>query len=293
MPATIQTTVFDDTYPFAGDAPALAADSYAYADVIPFPRAAVADLPPIGEPAADPATCIELCLLGGFRLLVNDQETAVGLAGQRLLSLLACLGRPASRSRIALMLWPDTTEARAQANLRTALHRVQRACPGTLYTTSSHVGLEESVRVDLQATRRIATDILGIGGAAGSPDALVGAALRVNLYDDLLPEWDDEWLRDDQYRHRHLRLDALEVLAQRLAGRGRHREAFHLALAAVQADPLRDSAHETLIRSCLARGNRNDAMTHYSTYRQILQDELGLDPAPEIDSLLRDCCASA
>jgi DNA-binding SARP family transcriptional activator len=292
MPASINlsSTLLDDLDAGTPAAPVL----LDYARVIPFPRRAGAgDLPAAGETAGAPASSIELCLLGGFRLVMNHDEVSVGLAGQRLLSLLACLGRPASRARIALVLWPDTTEARAQANLRTALHRVQRGCAGILHTTSTHLGLNESVRVDMMAIRTVATDLLGIGAATHPPEALLGRALRMNLYDDLLPEWDDDWLRDDQYRHRHLRLDTLEVLAQRLAGSGRHREAFHLALAAVQADPLRDSAHETLIRSCLARGNRNDAMEHYSTYRRILKDELGLDPAPAIDNLLVDCCASA
>jgi DNA-binding SARP family transcriptional activator len=58
------------------------------------------------------------------------------------------------------------------------------------------------------------------------------------------------------------------------------------ALAAVQADMLRDSAHETLIRACLAQGNRHEAYTHYTAYRRILRDELGLDPPADLGRLL-------
>jgi DNA-binding SARP family transcriptional activator len=290
MPVTINATLphLLETAGRGRTAPSYEAD----AQIIPFPRAATAALPEFEQTAGDLPGSIELCLLGGFRLFLDHDAVVVGLPAQRLLGLLAC-GHAASRARIAVMLWPDATEARAQSNLRTALHRVQRSCPGILYTTSSHIGLSQAVQVDMKVIRKVATDILGFGAVTDPPEALLSEALRLNLYDDLLPDWDDEWLRDDQYRHRHLRLDTLEVLAQRLAALGQHRAAFHAALAAVQADPLRDSAHETLIRSCLARGNRNDAMTHYSTYRRILQSELGLDPAPAIDSLLVDSCASA
>ena len=58
------------------------------------------------------------------------------------------------------------------------------------------------------------------------------------------------------------------------------------ALAAVQADTLRDSAHESLIRACLAQGNRHEAYTHYTTYRRVLREELGLDPSPALGRLL-------
>jgi DNA-binding SARP family transcriptional activator len=264
------------------------------ARIIPFPRAAVRPEPPAAPVTApDPDSSIDLNLLGGFGLAVDHQPVSVGLTGQRLLSLLACLGRPVSRSRAAFLLWPDTAEARAQSNLRTAVYRLQRACRGALESTGPHVGLGASVRVDVAAIRQVAGDILGLGQLPDNSDAVVADALRLNLYEDLLPDWQDDWLRDDQYRHRQLRLDTLEVLAQRLADSGRHREAFHIALAAVQADPLRDSAYETLIRSCLARGNRNDAMNAYHTYRRIMRDELGLDPSRTIDELLVERRATA
>jgi DNA-binding SARP family transcriptional activator len=286
MPA-ISSALLDDVSPTT-----TLPDDIGYAQVIPFPGSAP-DRPPVAETAGNQNSRIDLYLLGGFSLAVDHRAVPVGLAGQRLLSLLACLDRPVSRSRAAFVLWPDAIESRAQANLRTGLYRVQRCCPGALDTTSSHVGLGASVRVDMTAIRRIATGILGLGPISPVSEALVGDALRLNLYEDLLPDWEDDWLRDDQHRHRQLRLDTLEVLAQRLAGLGRHREAYHLALAAVQADPLRDSAHETLIRSCLARGNRNDAMNAYHRYRRIMRDELGLDPTSAIDDLLVDRRATA
>jgi DNA-binding SARP family transcriptional activator len=227
---------------------------------------------------------VELHLLGGFRLLIGGELVHVGKTGERLLAVVACRGRQATRSQIAHALWPDTTSSRAHANLRTALYRLYRRGPGAIHATTSYLQLPVGMQIDLEATTRLANQVLS--NDVVTDPALLSGALRANLYDDLLPDWDDEWLSDTQYRYRQLRLTALETLSQHLAAAGHHGAAVQTALAAVQADPLRDSAHEILIRAWLAQGNRHEAITHYTTYRRILRDELGLDPPASIGELL-------
>jgi len=228
----------------------------------------------------------ELNLLGGFRLATQGQPVLIGINGQRLLAMLVWRGRQASRSQIAHALWPDNTGARAYANLRTAFYRLQRTCPNLVLATKTHLQLHPCIRVDCERTRQLATRLLGGNSEPDCATALLEDALRANLYDDLLPDWDDEWLVDHQYTYHQLRLDALETLSGRLAALGRHGAAVQAALAAVQADRLRESAHETLIRAWIAQGNRNEAITHYRIYRRILQDELGLDPPAALGQML-------
>lgn len=254
-----------------------------HAEVVPFPTRTLAT-PAVHQPSdRNGDRTIELNLLGGFRLLVGGELVPVGRTSQRLLAVIACRGRQVSRSQIAHTLWPDTTSARAHANLRTALYRLFRSCPEVVYATSSYVQLAVGIRIDLEQTTRLANNVLGRDAA---DDALLGQALQANLYDDLLPDWDDDWLSDHQYRFRQLRLTALETLSVQLAAAGQHGAAVQTALAAVQADSLRDSAHESLIRACLAQGNRHEAYLHYTTYRRILRDELGLDPPANLGRLL-------
>jgi len=265
-----------------------------HADVIPLRGRMVDDslhrpggrVPQPRQPSAQTEDChpAELNLLGGFRLLVAGAPAQVGRTGQRLLAVLACRGRQATRTQVAHALWPDTTSARAHANLRTALYRLCRSTPDVVQVSTTYLRLGADLRIDLEQSTRLANRIVGNDVAAD--DNLFHDALRANLYDDLLPDWDDEWLADHQYRHRQLRLTALETLSSHLAAAGHYGAAVQTALAAVQADSLRDSAHQTLIRACLAQGNRHEAYTHYTTYRRILRDELGLDPPPYIGQLL-------
>lgn len=227
---------------------------------------------------------IELNLLGGFRLTIGGAPTHIGKTGEKLLALVATRGRHTTRTHTAHTLWPDTTTTRAHANLRTALYRLYRRAPTIIHTTTTHLQLPLNIQIDLEHTTHLANHLLT---THPSPDHThLTTALQTNLYDDLLPDWDDHWLTDTQYRYRQLRLAALEQLSTHLTRTGHYGPAIQTALAAVQADPLRDSAHETLIRTCLAQGNRHQAQTHYNTYRQILRDELGLDPPPAIHQLL-------
>jgi DNA-binding SARP family transcriptional activator len=251
-----------------------------YADVVALPTWTV------GAPqvlAARPGP-VELHLLGGFRLLIDGDLVPIGRTGQRMLALLACRGCPATRGQVAHALWPDAASDRAYANLRNGLYRLYRRGAGTVHATPAYLRLGDGTSVDLEHSSRLARQVLS--GDAPDDRALLTDALAANLDDDLLPDWDEEWLADHQYRYRQLRLTALETLSTRLTAAGRYGAAVQAALSAVQADRLRDSAHEALIRACLAQGNWHEAFTHYTSYRRILRDELGLEPPASIGRLL-------
>src|SRR6266436_1037610 len=71
-------------------------------------------------------------LLGDFLLLLEDAPVTT-VDWPRLQSLLAYLvlhaAAPQSRTHLAFLLWPDSTEAQAHTNLRHLLHRLRRALP--------------------------------------------------------------------------------------------------------------------------------------------------------------------
>ena len=226
--------------------------------------------PEPGQPIDDSpesANQVELNLLGGFRLLEAGELVQVSLTGQRLLALLACRSGSLVRSQIAHILWPDTINARAAASLRTTLYRMERTCPGLVVATRTHLRLAAGMRVDLEQSTKLATRILAADLPANAE--LLEDALRANLYDDLLPNWDEDWLTEHQSRFHQLRLESLEALSARLTAAGHHGAAVLAAQAAVHADSLRDSAHESLIRACVVQGNRHDALVHFAAYKSV------------------------
>jgi DNA-binding SARP family transcriptional activator len=227
---------------------------------------------------------IRLGLLRGFNLRVGSDPVPLIWSAQRLVAFLALQDRPLSRSYVAEVLWPETTTIRANANLRSALWRTQRSCRPLVAASSQHLAIASGVRVDVRAAVVRAHRLLG----QATPGEDLGADLRADLSADLLPEWDgdDDWVVVERERYLQLRLHALEAMCVRLAEEGRYGEAVEAGLAAVRAEPLRESAHHALIRVHLAEGNRWEAVRQYSRCRRLLLDELGLEPSDALRDLL-------
>lgn len=106
------------------------------------------------------------------------------------------------------------------------------------------------------------------------------------LTNELLPGWYEEWVVTERDRLRQLRLHGLEALCGRYAAVGRFGQAIQAGMAAVSADPLRESAWRALIQATLSEGNLGEAVKHYRTYRQVVMSELGVEPSDRIRKLI-------
>jgi len=227
-----------------------------------------------------------LCLLGGFQLLVGGLPVHVPVQAQRLLVLLAVRSAQ-PRSTLAGTLWGDIPESRAHAYLRNAIWRVRLASGSALRCSRHTVGLAPTVTLDLDVARSGAHAVLSRQSAAVRPD-LIGV-----LDHDLLPSWDEEWLLIDRERQRQLRLHALEALSDALCRAGQYPDAIAAALAAVRAEPLRESAQRTLIGAHLAEGNICEAVRQFDVYRRLLDDEMGIAPGRRLTAIVGDALRTA
>jgi DNA-binding SARP family transcriptional activator len=222
---------------------------------------------------------VQLRLLGGFRFDVGGRPVALPVQAQRLLAVLA-LGGPRPRSTLAGLLHGDVAEARAQAYLRNAIWRVRQVADGTLHCTRAAVALAPEVAVDVTRARLGATRVL-----QGRPDGDPGLLAALDL--DLLPCWDEDWLVVERERQRQLRLHALEALSEMCRRDGRYPEAITAALAAVRAEPLRESAQRALVGAHLAEDNVGEALRQFRAYRRLLADELGIHPGHRLTEMVR------
>ena len=224
-----------------------------------------------------------MSLLGGFVLTVSGRVVPILPTAQRLLAYLGIRDRPAHRPHVAGVLWPDAATCRAGANLRSALWRTQRTCAGLIQTDPQHLMLNADVRVDLDRARRRAERLLDARQDCADD---LDAGARLDLTADVLPDWTDEsWLTVEREHFRQLRLHALEAMGERLIAAGRPGEAVAAGLAAVAADPLRESAHRVLIRAHLAAGNRWAAARQYEQCRRMFSEDLGLSPSAALREL--------
>jgi DNA-binding SARP family transcriptional activator len=138
--------------------------------------------------------------------------------------------------------------------------------------------------VDVRAQEMLARQLL----KTGEDVDIDSVDHRALLAGELLPDWYDEWVLFERERLRELRLHALEALATRLPAAHRWGAAMDAALAAVAADPLRESAHRVVIETHLAEGNCCEAIRHYVLFRDLLRRRIGIEPSVEVGQLLGD-----
>ena len=234
--------------------------------------------PPALGHVVDPS--FELCLLGGFELRQGGRTIHVTQAAERLLAFLAIRARPMLRLYVASTLWFESSEQHAIGSLRSTLWRIGRSERHLVEADAEHISLAGGVRVDLHDISFRGRRLLQGGPVEEGDFAAIMPAT------ELLPDHYDEWVLVERERYRQLRVHALEMLCARFSSAGRHGEAIEAGMAAVNGEPLRESAHRVLIRAHLAEGNRCEAIRQFERYRNILHRDLGLEPSPEIAALV-------
>jgi DNA-binding SARP family transcriptional activator len=225
---------------------------------------------------------MRLTLLGGFALRIGTETLALPVSAQRVLAFVALHGSAClSRSLMAGSLWPDATEQHATGNLRTALWRLRRLGSPVVEMPTGRVQPARTLAIDYHDAVALARRLL-------DPAVIVDEAELEEglLLSDVLVDWPDEWVILERERFRQLRLHALEALCERLTAVGKHGRSIEAGLAAIGADPLRESAHRTLIRAHLAEGNKAEAIQQYASCRRLLNDELGIEPSPQMKALV-------
>jgi len=227
-----------------------------------------------------------LCLLGGPFVIKNGRRLEIPEGSKRLLVFVTLNGGRVSRRHAAGTLWPYGDDERAAGNLRSALWRLRRADIGVLCADNCMLYLDPQVSVDIAELSQWATRV--IDGSADSSDFRTLDLNRDAV--DLLPGWYDEWVIFERDQLRQRLLHAMESLAGRLISRGQFADAVEVAMNAVGAEPLRESAQRVLIEAHLAEGNFIEARRAYMAYQEMLEAELGASPSlelAEIGSALR------
>jgi DNA-binding SARP family transcriptional activator len=221
-----------------------------------------------------------LRLLESFELTDVGAAVALPPSAQRVLVFVALHENCVQRQYVAGSLWLDFPEERAHANLRSALWRIHRTGVKLVSADGSRLRLNPDVEVDFREAEAVAHRVLD--PAADLPD------VRSDLLQaDLLPDWYDDWLVFQRERYRQLRLHALETLCERLTRSGHIDAALQAGLAAVASEPLRETAHRTVVLAHLAEGNTCEAIRQFELCRRLLRDQLGVEPSERIQELVR------
>jgi len=254
---------------------------------------------------------LSLSLLGPFQATLDGVPIA-GFEANKVRALLAYLAVEAHqragehpRQALATLLWPDKPERAALANLRNALANLRsaigdrEAMPPYLRITRETIQFNEAsdhwldvaaFRTSIETTPAETTTVETAGAGRPTHQRLQEA---VALYrGDFLegffvrdsPQFED-WVLLLREKLHWQALDALDALAAYHELQGAYEAAITCARRQVTLEPWQERAHRRWMRALALSGHRGTALAQYEACRQVLADELGVEPEAETVTL--------
>lgn len=225
---------------------------------------------------------LELNLLGQFECSLGDDER-ISLPTRKIEVLLAYLalapGLRHPRERLVNLLWSDRGEEQARNSLRQALSAMRKALGESadliLQVDRTTVALKpELVEVDVHEFERLALegDYESLSTAA---DLYQGEFLEGISIRDAAAQ---EWLDGERDRFKRQFIEILINLTETQLFSHDYSHAIRSAERLVKQDPLSESGWRLLMRSYADHGDRNHALQSFKRCRQILRDELEVEP---------------
>jgi DNA-binding SARP family transcriptional activator len=232
----------------------------------------------------DPASRLEVRLLGGFSVSIDGVELAAerwpSLRAAQLVQLLGLAPHHRlTRDRVIDALWPQLGPDAGAANLRKAAHHARQA-----------LGRHDSVllqggEVLLWARGRVDVDVEHFERLAAAA-LTMPAGSRPQACAEAIGAWGGHLLPGSAYEAwsepARERLQAVFIELLRAA-----REWERLCREA----PTDEAAHRELMAAELAAGNRAAAIRWYARLREALQRELAITPDPDTEALYEQCVA--
>ncbi|WP_172651247.1 ATP-binding protein [Rhodococcus opacus] len=226
-------------------------------------------------------------LLGEQRVS-NPEDARVGPISSRAIALLAYLvlhaGLAQSRTRLAGLFWPESSEQQARTNLRRELHNLRGLLgsdgalaadgPTLTWTDSS------SCRVDVDTFRNERSAAVA-ALADSDPRAFLDHADRaIDTYrGELMPGTYEDWVLEHREVLRRQCVELCEATVRVLRESGDVETATACARRRIQLDPLEEVGYRTLMELQAASGDRAAAMTTYHRCAAVLETELGVTPS--------------
>lgn len=247
--------------------------------------------------SAKPALCIEM--LGPIRILLNRRDitnTKWRFTKSRdLLLYLAHKRQPVGINRILEDLWPDAPLEKGMNFFYSALHWlrqvIQKDFPFDIITYASktcHL-LPEYYQTDRDQFMALIDD----GSAESQVSSKDGALLEkaVTIYrGDYLDSIDYSWIIPEREHLKRLYLETSIRLANFYLQMGDYLKTVKTLEPLIEKNPLREEIYGLLMSAYAGLGDRQAVIKKYRQLKSSLDEELGLEPAPEITKLYYELC---
>jgi branched-chain amino acid transport system substrate-binding protein len=223
-------------------------------------------------------------LLGPLELWEDGRELSVGGGRQQALLAFMVVHRDevVSLDRLIDALWGDRAPPSAANTVQVLVSRLRKVLPpDTLVTRSSGYALR--VDADVDEFVRLVEEARALAPRDAAQVQQRALALwRGRPLEEFAYE---AWAQAEISRLDELHLLALEERFDTELELGHHAQAIPELTSLVAAEPLRERLRGQLMLALYRSGRQTEALAVYSQGRRQLVDELGLEPAPELQDL--------
>jgi DNA-binding SARP family transcriptional activator len=204
--------------------------------------------------------------------------------------------RPHPRELIASLLWGDQTTSRSKQYLRKALWQLQSTLGCEDEADDRRLLLINAEWIEINANAELWLDVSLFETAYATTQGIPGAQLdrtqadslaaAIDLYQgDLLEGWYQDWCLIERERFQQMFLSALDKLMHH----AEHHQTYEAGLAygaqILRYDRAREHTHRALMRLYYLAGDRTGALRQYERCVRALNEELGVPPAEQTQSL--------
>jgi len=197
-------------------------------------------------------------------------------------------GRVVHADRLIDDLWGPAATATGKNTLQSKVSQLRRALGDADLVISGNGGYTLCVEPGNVDALHVAGLATSAGAARRSGDAQAAldlAAQALALFRGELP--DGDWLLPHRVRLEEIRLGLLEDHLAARVDLGTGGEVIGELEGLVERHPLREGLWASLITALYRAGRQADALAAYARVRQVLVDELAVEPGPDLRALER------
>ncbi|MGA9192961.1 MAG: tetratricopeptide repeat protein [Anaerolineales bacterium] len=227
---------------------------------------------------------LRIFLLGHFEVTLDGRPAEIDSRPvQLLLAYLALNAKsPQPRDRLAGILWPDSDESNALANLRHALWRLRQAIGEDNYLDISKTTLQLNPDADWWV------DTAQLEAARGPAEEIDQLIQAVDLYQGhLLPGFYEDWVSLERDRLEGLFQRKIQTLVESLTHAGKWDEVVAHSERWIALGSSPEPAYRALMQAHAALGDAAAMANTYQRCREALMNDLGVEPSPETEGLYR------
>jgi len=243
------------------------------------------------ESRETPEAHLEIYAFGEGRVVrdgrpVSSSEWRAAMAKELFFYIL--LHGPVERDAVGLVFWPDLPAEKVTNNFHSTLYRVRKAVGGdAVVVEGGKYALGVDYWFDVEEFESLIERARLLPPHDWQAQELWGRA--VELYQgDFLPEVDRAWCVPKREQVRNQYIEALIESARCREARGAVDEAVAWYRRALEEDELREDIHRRIMRAYAEAGRRSAALAQYGECREILEQELGVEPSQETQELYEE-----